>query len=219
MGGFGSGCYPRKGGRRKCENALPLDIRKLHREGHLVPGSYLSWVWTRSGKKYSIIGIWVEEDHLTLEYMKGEDEVRQRISLSWTPCNYGGKRVWFTCPYCLGRCAILYIMGRHYVCRKCAGVVHKSNIQDDIQRRLNKAGKLRVKIGALPAPAYDLPKYKPIHMHRRTWNKARLDIYALELPFWERSSRRTDILEKKLSATAIAKRMGCTFKDGKLKRI
>jgi len=108
-------------------------------------------------------------------------------------------------------------MGQYYGCQKCAGVVHKSNAQDDIKRKLKKAGKLRVKIGALPAPAYELSKYKPIHIHYRTWNKARLDIYALELPFWERQSRHSDVLE--IKAIANAKRMGYTFKGGKLKRI
>ncbi len=79
MGGFGSGRYRRTGGRRKCENSLPLDIRKLHREGRLVPGNYLSRSWTRRGKEYASIEIWVEDDHITLEYMQRGVEVRQRI--------------------------------------------------------------------------------------------------------------------------------------------
>jgi hypothetical protein len=218
MGGFGSGNYSRKGGRRKCEDSFPLDIRDLYRAGCLVPGRRFSWVWTRRGKKYASIGAWVEEDHMTLEYMHGEEKVRQRIPFNWTTPEYGGKRIWFACPYCGERCAVLYAMGQYYGCRKCAGVVHRSNAQDDIKRKVRKAAKLRLKIGALPAPAYDLPTYKPINMHHRTWEQIKTDIYVLEAPFWERSSRRSDGTEIKLAA--IAKRMKKRItKGGKLKYI
>ncbi len=154
----------------------------------------------------SVYFFWVEEKYLTLQYLYGEKKVQQRIPVSWTPCNYGGKRIWFTCPHCWGRCAVLYEMGQHYGCRKCAGVVHKSNAQDDIKRKINKAARLRVKIGALPAPAYDLPKYKPIHMHYRTWKQIKADIYTLELPFWKRVGIHTDILKVKFGT--IARRLG-----------
>lgn len=214
MGGFGSGRYPRSGGRRKCENALPLDIRDLYRAECLVPGKRFSWSWKRRGKQYASIGAWVEEDHMTLEYLYAGEEVRQRIPFNWTVPEYGGKRIWFTCPYCWGRCAVLYSMGQYYGCRTCAGVVHKSNMQDSIKRKVNKAAKLRLKIGALPAPAYDLPEYKPINMHYRTFHRIKADIYALELPFWERESKFTDALEVKLDA--IAKRMD---KRGKIKQL
>lgn len=206
MGGFGSGRYRRTGGRRKCEDAFPLDIRKLHRSGCLVPGNYLSWSWLRRGKKYASIGAWVEEGYMILEYTHNDEVARQRIPFNWTTPEYGGKRRWFTCPHCFGRCAVLYSMGQYYGCRACAGVVHKSTGKTSVDRKVIQAVRLRRKIGALPAPAYDLPENKPINMHHRTFHRIKADIYALEAPFWERSTGWMNSVEAKIDG--IAKKLG-----------
>ena len=51
---------------------------------------------------------------------------QQRLSLDRMPCNYGGYRYWFVCPFCKQRCRIVYYHGSIWQCRKCANLVYES---------------------------------------------------------------------------------------------
>lgn len=54
------------------------------------------------------------------------------ISLTWTPCPFGGYRLWFSCPSCQRRCRILYLRQSHnpsdavFRCRKCLNLTYYS---------------------------------------------------------------------------------------------
>ena len=49
------------------------------------------------------------------------DDVKERVRLTWTPCNFGGERPWFICLRAgSGRkVAVLYGPGRYFLCRHC----------------------------------------------------------------------------------------------------
>jgi len=147
------------------------------------------------------------KDCLILKYTHNKiGAVEQRIPFTWTTCNYGGNRTWFLCPSCGKRVAVLYSGWKYFACRGCTGIVYRSTGKTAIDRKLSRAKRLRLKIGGIPGPANDLPRSKPKFMHRKTWLQIKNEIYALELPFWIKSSRLNDIMQGKLNK--IAKRMG-----------
>ena len=116
MGGFGSG---RQGGKRCTNDMLALDVRSINRAGRLTPGSWFTWQWTCNGEKTASIQLRVETDSVVLDYRNrsnhhngGEWEpMRYAVALDWTPCGFGGKRVWWRCPAvgCGRRVAVLHV--------------------------------------------------------------------------------------------------------------
>ncbi|WP_459918681.1 hypothetical protein [Desulfocicer niacini] len=186
MGGWGSGSRSNRGyGKRKCEDALPLDIRRLHRADCLIPGKFFSWCWSIGGREYASIGAEAREDHVLLKYTHRKSEsVEQKIPLDWTPCNYGGKRPWWRCPHCGRRCAVIYGAGKHFSCRVCYGLAYTSTCETDRDRLFSKADKLWKKIGAKQGAANPLPIFKPKGMHQKTWDRIRREIQTLEHQGW-----------------------------------
>ncbi|MBI9047244.1 MAG: hypothetical protein JEZ06_22345 [Anaerolineaceae bacterium] len=182
MGGWGSGAYPRTGSSKgTAERSLPLDIRKLKRSVRLSPGQWFSWQWSRGDRIRASIGIRVRVDYLLLEYTHNKtDAVEQRITLTWTPCNYGGERVWFICPSCGKRVAVIYLGGKSFACRGCCNLTYQSCNETARDRKFSRADKLRERIGARPGCLNSLPIFKPKGMHQTTWTRIRLEIRQIE---------------------------------------
>lgn len=124
MGGYGSG-------RRwsSCKDTtsgyLRLDVRWLQRKGLLWAGGYFPLTWSRNGEPSGSINLRSETDRVILRYRhrRFDEPWKQQeypVMLAWTPCNYGGTRVWFRCPIrgCGRRVAILYGSGI-FACRQC----------------------------------------------------------------------------------------------------
>jgi hypothetical protein len=195
MGGWGSGSYIRTGSSKgTAEDSLPLDIRKLKREGCLTPGNWFSWQWSIGGRVHSSISAIVYEDHLLLEYTHNKtDVVKQRITLTWTPCNFGGKRVWAVCPSCGKRCAVLYLGGKYFACRGCCNLTYQSCNETAMDRKYRRANRLRRRIGARPGCLNSLPLFKPKGMHQTTWNRIRLEILHLEKQGWDIMGQRLGV--------------------------
>ena len=182
MGGWGSGSYVRTGSSKgTAEKSLPLDVRKLNRKGLLVPGGWITSKWSTGGNVHASIGAEVREDYLLLKYTHNKTEaVEQRIPFTWTPCNYGGKRVWFICPYCGRRCAVVYSGGKYFACRKCCNLTYQSCNETAMDRKYRRANNLRQRIGAKPGAFNSLPIFKPKGMHQTTWDRLRWKIQLLE---------------------------------------
>ena len=183
MGGWGSGSYYRAlQGKAAAESSLPLDIRKISREGCLTPGRCFSWQWSAGGNVHSSIGATTHEDYLFLHYThKKTEEVKQRIDFDWTQCNYGGKRIWFLCPGCGKRMAILYGAGKYFLCRHCHNLTYQTCNETPRNRLFSKANKLRGKIGAKAGCLNPLPLLKPKGMHQVTWSKIRAEVQHIEM--------------------------------------
>jgi hypothetical protein len=163
------------------ERSLPLDIRKIKRQGCLTPGNWFSWKWSRGDKDYASIGAKVHKDHLILEYTHNKtDAVKQRVSITWTPCNYGGKRVWFVCPNCGKRVAVLYLGGKYFGCRICCNLTYQSCNETALDRGYRKANDLRERIGGKQGCFNGLPLFKPKGMHQKTWDRIRWEIMNIE---------------------------------------
>lgn len=147
MGGFGSG---RRCGKGTVSQMLTLDARKLKRDGHLQPGCFGQLTWSRGGEVVASIGFGVEEGAVRLKYKVSDQdgawvEMDYRVRLDWTACNYGGSRVWFRCPSCGRRVALLY-GGRVYACRHCHRLAYDSQRETVSDRATRRAGKLRERL-------------------------------------------------------------------------
>ena len=182
MGGWGSGSYPRPGSTKDtAESSLPLDIRKLKRQGLIVLGRWFSWQWSTGGNVHSSIGAIANKDYLLLRYThKKTDSVKQKIYFTYTSCNYGGERIWFQCPTCGRRCAVVYRSGKYFACRICCDLTYETSNETPLDRRFSKANKLRKRIGARPGVFNHLPIFKPKGMHQTTWDRIRNEIQCLE---------------------------------------
>lgn len=118
------------------EGNLFIDVRYLNRQGMLEPGFH-SLSWTRGdGEPAGSITLKAEQDMITLiysskRYGKDPEQVRQNISLTWTPAHFGGRRPWFFCGNCGGRVAILYGAGKYFACRKCYDLTYRSCQESD----------------------------------------------------------------------------------------
>lgn len=71
---------------------------------------------------------------------------KYKFALTYTRCNYGGKRYWFVCPVCERRVAILYRGNGAYACRKCQGLPYISQWRDKTARLRAKIADIRFKL-------------------------------------------------------------------------
>ena len=150
-----------------------LDIRQLHRDGCLerVDAGRVTVTWDGG----SSIDVVKDRTGILLEYsvVDGEDreERSERIVIQRTRCHFGGSRVWWFCPRCGRRCAILY-GGRWFLCRHCHGIRYRSQSLGKGERLLRKAERIRTRLGG-SGVVFDLFPDKPKGMHWRTYRRLR----------------------------------------------
>ncbi|WP_024304111.1 hypothetical protein [Pseudogulbenkiania sp. MAI-1] len=152
-------------------NLRHVDVRRLARDGLLVPGHSFNWEWWRDGAVVSTIGLRVHEDAVTFDYSIGtgndRQKVNQRVRLLTTPCTYGGTRHWFGCPYCGKRVALLY-MGRQVACRRCYGMAYPVQRESRHDREARRLNAIRARLG-WEAGFLNGNGGKPKGMHWRTF--------------------------------------------------
>ncbi len=181
MGGLGSGRHYRWGTKETTEGPKSIDVRWIQRKGFLHPGAFLTLSWTRNGEPNGFIRAKVEENQITLLYRfrirEGEwQDVEESVRLTWTGCNFGGKRPWFICPgvksghYCGKRVAVLYGAGKYFLCRHCYELTYRSQNESESDRMMRKARKIRERLGASPNIFTRVWK-KPKGMHWRTFDR------------------------------------------------
>jgi len=147
MGGTGSGNWCRWNTRDTTEDHKKIDIRLMKRKGWLRPGGVGSLIWKRDGEPCGDIRYQCYEDRLVLDYRYREggadwEPVKQSVTITTTPCNYGHSRQWFLCPHCGYRCALLYSASRLFLCRKCYELPYASQMQGDLDRLVDQKHKL-----------------------------------------------------------------------------
>jgi len=138
MGGYGSGrrygyCKP------LVEDCMFIDIRQLSRSGCMGTCQKYSLKWQNG----SDIQVETTPEALKLLYnifSDGEqlENVNIKVPLSWTPCNYGGNRPWFSCPSCGRRVAKLYLASRYFLCRHCNNLSYSSQREDKQMREFSR---------------------------------------------------------------------------------
>jgi len=171
VGGVGSGRLPSLDTRLTVEDCQPLDIRWLDRENLLNAGrSTVSWL-----KGDRIVGSIVIEGsarsatlYFRTRYRSDKDwvEQQQRVTFAWTDCSLGGRRIWWQCPVCDRRIAILYILRDTFECRKCLGLQYPSQSENELARVYRRLRKSKALIE-------DRNFGKPGGMHQKTYEKIR----------------------------------------------
>ncbi|NLZ18262.1 MAG: hypothetical protein GX087_11120 [Desulfobulbaceae bacterium] len=177
MGGYGSGRLKGRDVKATTESQRRIDIRWFKQQGRLYPGATGIVSWSRGGEETGSIRYRAETDRMILDYCyrfkNGEWEpVEQAITFDRTPCHYGGHRMWFRCPRCCKRVAVLYGAGKYFFCRHCYELTYTSQQEDVVDRLIRKARKIRQRLGAsnnLTEPIL----FKPKHMHQKTFDRLR----------------------------------------------
>jgi hypothetical protein len=133
--------------------------------------------WRHGDRVTGSIGIRVATNLVELDYRvrdRGDTwrDVSEPVFLDWTACHYGGNRPWFCCPVltCGRRCAILYGVGDHFVCRRCGDLRYESQREDDLDRARVRTQAIRHRLGGdgnIFAPFPDKPK----GMHWSTYSR------------------------------------------------
>lgn len=124
----------RPGNRLVAESAMRIDIRRWHKPGYLVNARSFTWKWTCEGDVTGTIGVTAFSDSLRLNYSIGGHDASQTIWTRSTPCHYGGSRLWFACPACHDRAAVLYLRSGRFACRQCQRVSYRSQSGSAIDR-------------------------------------------------------------------------------------
>jgi hypothetical protein len=179
MGGLGSGRPPRSNAEGFVESYLRIDVRRWQREGLLEPNRRFSHCWQKGeGAADFKVNVEVREDLIVVlnyeiyrpERPRGQrrESLEERVGLTYTPCHYGGQRSWFVCPMaeCGRRVAILYLVGLHFLCRRCHSLVYASQRMDRPQRASRRIQKIWARLGQ-PLPE------KHRRMHWATYERVR----------------------------------------------
>jgi hypothetical protein len=175
MGGPGSGRWYRwQGTRTTLEEVYRLDVRWLQRHGYL-DGRPHGVTWSRGEQQVGSLVLALQPEGVVLTYRsrvgRGDwESVRQVVTLTWTPCHYGGTRPWFRCAGCRRRVAVLCGEGKWFLCRHCYQLPYGSQQETAADRLLRKVRKQRERLGAsmdLLEPIWTKPK----GMHWRTFDR------------------------------------------------
>jgi len=176
VGGYGSTRWNLEYVRTPTDPLLALDVRWLQRMGALAPGAVFRPHWTCRGEPTGWIVTICDpvHDSLMLDYKiralgQAWEPVREGIELERTPCHYGGERIWFRCPGCRSRRAVLFSMDGHFRCRACHRLAYSSTREDSSDRSRRRLAVLRTKLGGgYAAPVWTIPP-RPPGMHHRTY--------------------------------------------------
>jgi hypothetical protein len=180
MGGPGSGRWYRwKGTRTTLDEVKRLDVRWLHRHGYLDRWPRVV-TWTRREQPNGAVSVALVDGRLVIEYCyrrRGTDtweDIRQVITVDWTPCRYGGQRPWFRCPSCQRRVAVLCGYDTLFLCRHCYRLPYTSQYETRLDRLYRKMRKLQDRIGGQYTR-------KPKGIHWRTWERLRDEAIEAEM--------------------------------------
>jgi len=176
MGGYSSTRWGRVITRQETDPLPRLDVRWLRTVGALQPRAVTQPQWTSRGVTTATVQIVMSADGqtITLSYQarqQGEPWtwVKESVALETTPCTYGGERVWFQCPGCGRRRAVLYAVRGAFRCRICHNLAYSSTREDPYERSLRRCAELRRRIGGgYGQPSWEIPP-KPEGMTYRAY--------------------------------------------------
>ena len=100
------------------------------------------------------------------------------IALVETATAFGGKRQWFQCLSCNGRCRVLY-GGAYFRCRRCHRLKYETQYEPPFARAATRALKIRERLGGTGGIGDIFPN-KPKGMHWRTYERLQAEEERLQ---------------------------------------
>lgn len=156
------------------EHLPSINIHQLHRAGALrEPLVYFPMT---SFKWPGLTRVSANRWRTDVEFHGG---AFQRITITWTPCNFGKERPWFFCPRCKRRVARLFNTGASLSCRQCLDLRYASQRRGAKSRRYLQALKLRLRLNGIASLAASFPE-RPKRMHKITYLRLRERAEKLE---------------------------------------
>ena len=108
------------------------------------------------------------------------------VEVVTTPCHFGRGRVWFVCPSCGSRSAILY----PWTCRTCSGGRYESELLSPENRLIREAFALRKRLGQTSEGLFGSFPDKPKGMHWSTFGSLVAEGEAIEIKIQDMASAR-----------------------------
>jgi hypothetical protein len=183
MGGKGSGTWYRGCTKTTTEETKRIDIRYMRKQGLLKLNTTGSLKWTCHGEPSGDIRYTCFSDHLKLNFRYREyggewGPIEQRVPFDRTPCHYGGERLWFRCPHCNKRVAVLYGYEIRFLCRHCYQIPYSSQQEGYMNNVISQKHKLGERI----FEHYDCGEGwgKKKGLHWKTFNRLHARYQALE---------------------------------------
>jgi hypothetical protein len=115
-----------------------------------------------------------------LRHATENDGTPNEPSMPVEPVRAGGHRLWFICPSCGRRCAILYPTR----CRKCVNGRYAVELMTPHDRKISKAIELRRRLGQMSGGTIAAFPPKPKWMRWHTYLARRAKSMALETEIW-----------------------------------
>src|SRR5208283_282101 len=148
-----------------------INIRSLERKGFLVPDTRNFFYWEQDGERIGSITMETQLNRVVLRYKAQEPggnwvPIEDPISLDQTSSALGRERLWFRCPGCGRRVAILY-GEKYFRCRRCLGLVYRSQQVSPPDRARIRTQRNRMKLGGSPSLVSSFPP-RPRYMR---WSK------------------------------------------------
>lgn len=189
MGGFGSGRYS---GKPIAEYCLSIDLAWMLRRGFAIAGQHTqgNLNWTRNGQPSADISYTCdmrdsEAGELVLRFTTGASRGDpkhhvQRIRLSYTMPNLGGRRWWLHCPVNGARVRKLYVPpgGDIFASRKAWRLGYHSQRIAARDRSFEALFKLQRRLGC--DQGWEMPIRRPKGMHHRTFARLEDEYWRLD---------------------------------------
>lgn len=139
--------YRNLGVRPVLEDMRGIDVREWVRGDLLSKKNFLG-NWKVGNREVPGYGCIPRAGHVFVTYHRArETPAAQRIMLDTTPCNFGGERLWFRCPRCQHRCAILYLIRERLICRNCSQLPYLVQQVGAVNRLIHKRNKINARLG------------------------------------------------------------------------
>jgi hypothetical protein len=168
-----------------------VDLSLMIRKGWARPGQWTtgSLNWNFGGEPAGSISYVADmtdtfASELRLTYWRGEGEerehVEQRVRLTFTEPNYGGRRWWMICPYRGNRVAKLYLpnWGDRFAGRRAWRLGYQSQRVAHRDRPFEKLFRLQRKLKS--EVGWEAPLRRPKGMHQRTFDRFLDEYEALD---------------------------------------
>ncbi len=185
--------------KQQADDVKNISINFLNKHDYFCGWRSGTITWTRSGmwgESKSSVSVSAsvlqrdEDDYLKISYIQTDNHTEEKKSFDYkiplvtTPCNYGGKRYWFICPwykngkYCGKRIGTIYKGGDYFACRHCYDLTYKSRNENRrngyfaLFNTLDLADKIEELRDEITVPYYN---GKPTRKYRKL-----LKLYAMQ---------------------------------------